>query len=184
MDCSGIGAWLAATAAPSVLGRAYAATIALRGTKPRERAETFGHCRASFGVHDPSPGSDGRRIEFANHASRARLWHNLIIGISRKEHRRLRRRWLTASLSAAGAVALATWLAGSAKDLPQLARYSHFLSVAGALLAGAGVFIPLWASPPWGAEPGKSDWSEVLGVPRILAPAALFFAEHFARDRS
>ncbi|MFG3343375.1 hypothetical protein [Glycomyces sp. NPDC048151] len=39
MDFSDIGAWIAVTAALSVLGRAYVATIALRGTRPRERAE-------------------------------------------------------------------------------------------------------------------------------------------------
>jgi hypothetical protein len=64
MDFSDIGAWVAATAALSVLGRAYVATIALRGTKPRERAEIL---RALPGLlsgprSDPRPGDEVKSI--------------------------------------------------------------------------------------------------------------------------
>lgn len=39
MDFSDFGAWVAAAAGLSALGRAYVVTIALRGTKPKERPE-------------------------------------------------------------------------------------------------------------------------------------------------
>lgn len=39
MDFSDFGAWVAAAAGLTALGRAYTVTVALRGTKPAERPE-------------------------------------------------------------------------------------------------------------------------------------------------